>query len=66
MIVVLNHSALLLVEVDIDETYKQYSSEKISSKKSWHITTKLATALIHDVGLPRRGTINAFCAGKAQ
>ena len=50
----------------IDETYIQYASGKFGVKKSWHITTKLATALIRDVALPRRGALNSFEAGKAQ
>ena len=50
----------------IDETYTQYASGKFGSKKSWHITTKLATALIREIGSPRRGAMNAFEAGDAQ
>ena len=49
----------------IDETYIQYSSGKFGSKKSWHITTKLATSLIREIGIPRRGAMNAFEAGDA-
>ena len=50
----------------IDETYIQYASGKFGTKKSWHITTKLATALITDIALPRRGALNSFEAGEGQ
>ena len=50
----------------IDKTYAQYSSGKFGNKKAWHVSTKLATALIHDVGAPRRGVMNSFQAGAAQ
>ena len=50
----------------IDETYAQYSSGKFGNKKAWHVSTKLATALIQDVGAPRRGVMNSFQAGAAQ
>ena len=50
----------------IDETYTQYASGKFGIKKSWHITTKLATSLIKEIGIPRRGAMNAFQAGDAQ
>ena len=50
----------------IDETYTQYSSGKFGIKKSWHITTKLSTALIKEIGIPRRGAMNSFEAGDAQ
>ena len=50
----------------IDETYAQYSSGKFGNKKAWHVSTKLATALIQDVGTPRRGVMNSFQAGAAQ
>ena len=50
----------------IDETYAQHSSGKFGNKKAWHVSTKLATALIQDVGAPRRGVMNSFQAGAAQ
>ena len=50
----------------IDEMYTQYSSGKFGMKKSWHITTKLATSLIKEIGIPIRGAMNAFEAGDAQ
>ena len=50
----------------IDETYSQYANGKFGVKKSWHITTKLATALINDIGTPRRGAMNSFKAGDGQ
>ena len=49
----------------IDTTYLQYSLGKFGTKKAWHITTKLALSLIHEVGKPRKGTINSFCAGNS-
>ena len=50
----------------IDETYAQYSNGKFGYKKSWHVTIKLATALIQYIGTPRRGVMNSFQAGEAQ
>ena len=50
----------------IDETYNQYNGGKFGTKKSWHVTTKLAMALIKDVGQPRMGAMNSFKAGDAQ
>ena len=50
----------------IDETYTQYSSGKFGVKKSWHITAKLSTALIKEIGIPKRGVMNSFKAGAAQ
>ena len=37
----------------IDVTYAEYSEGKFGTKKSWHITTKLALALILEVSKPR-------------
>ena len=50
----------------IDETYAQYSTGNFGNKKAWHVSTKLATALIQDISTPRRGVINSFQAGAAQ
>ena len=50
----------------IDETYATYSNGKFGNKKAWHVSTKLATALIQDVGVPMRGVMNSFQAGAAQ
>ena len=49
----------------IDETYSQYNGGRFGVDKSWHVTTKLATALINDIGEPRRGAMNSFQAGNA-
>ena len=50
----------------IDETFIQYSTGKFGVKKAWHITTKLALAIINDIGMPRRGAVNSFTAGDAR
>ena len=42
----------------IDVTYAEYSEGKFGAKKSWHITTKLATALIMEVSKPRESTFD--------
>ena len=47
----------------IDKTYKQYVSGKFVTKKSWHVTTELARALIQDIEFSRRGAMDAFEAG---
>ena len=47
----------------IDVTYEEYSAGKFGSAKSWHITTKLAMALINEIGKPREGSLNSFEAG---
>ena len=49
----------------IDLTYEEYSSGKFGSAKSWHVTTKLATALIKEVNKPREGALNSFEAGNS-
>ena len=49
----------------IDLTYEEYSAGKFGSAKSWHVTTKLATALIKEVNKPREGALNSFEAGNA-
>ena len=49
----------------IDLTYEEYSSGKFGTAKSWHVTTKLATALIKEVNKPREGVLNSFEAGNA-
>ena len=48
----------------IDQTYSQYSTGKFGPEKSWHITTKLAVALMVDIATPRQGVSNSFEAGK--
>ena len=50
----------------IDETCAQYSSGNFGNKKAWHIVTKLAIALIQDVGSQPRGVMTSFQAGAAQ
>ena len=47
----------------IDHTYEEYSAGKFGSTKAWHVTTKLAMALITEVGKPREGALNSFEAG---
>ena len=47
----------------IDNTYEEYSAGKFGTAKAWHVTTKLAMALILEVGKPREGSINSFEAG---
>ena len=42
----------------IDVTYSEYSEGKFGTKKSWHITTKLASALIMEVSKPRESTFD--------
>ena len=42
----------------IDVTYAEYSEGKFGTKKLWHITTKLATALILEVSKPRESTFD--------
>ena len=47
----------------IDHTYEEYSAGKFGTTKAWHVTTKLAMALITEVGKPREGSLNSFEAG---
>ena len=47
----------------IDNTYEEYSAGKFGTAKAWHVTTKLAMALILEVGKPREGSLNSFEAG---
>ena len=50
----------------IDNTYEEYAMGKFGVVKSWHVTTKLAVALILEVGKPREGALNSFEAGDAK
>ena len=50
----------------IDLTYEEYAAGKFGTAKSWHVTTKLASALIKEVNKPREGSLNLFEAGNAQ
>ena len=49
----------------IDLTFEEYSAGKFGASKSWHVTTKLASALIKEVNKPREGALNSFEAGNA-
>ena len=49
----------------VDITYEEYAAGKFGRSKAWHVTTKLATALIREVGKPREGALNSFEAGNA-
>ena len=42
----------------IDLTYEEYASGKFGTTKAWHVTTKLAMALITEVGKPREGALD--------
>ena len=44
-------------------TYDEYATDKFGSAKAWHVTTKLAMALITEVGKPREGALHSFKAG---
>ena len=47
----------------VDITFEEYSSGKFGIAKAWHITTKLATALMLEVSKPREGALHSFRAG---
>ena len=47
----------------IDLTFEEYSAGKFGIPKAWHITTKLATALMWEVSKPREGALHSFTAG---
>lgn len=42
----------------LDVTYAEYAEGKFGAKKAWHVTTKLANALILEVSKPRESTFN--------
>ena len=44
----------------LDDTYNEYSRSRYSPKKAWHITTRLARALIEKVSAPRNSIHNSF------
>jgi len=44
----------------LDDTYNEYSRSRFGQKKSWHITTRLAKALIDKVASPRNSIQNSF------
>ena len=47
----------------IDKTYQTYSVGKFGPAKSWHITTKLATALLLEMSKPREGMFDTLESG---
>ena len=44
----------------IDDTYREYSRARYGSRKAWHVTTKLAVALMDYVSKPRTVVYNSF------
>jgi len=44
----------------IDDTYREYSRAKYSSKKAWHVATKLGVALMEYIAKPRNVVHNSF------
>lgn len=44
----------------IDNTYIKYSINKFGSNKAWHVTTKLATALMLEMSKPRESALNSL------
>jgi len=44
----------------IDDTYNEYSRSRYGPKKAWHVTTRLAKALIERVAQPRNSIHNSF------
>ena len=47
----------------IENTHDEYSAGKFGTPKAWHVITKLAMALITEVGKPREGALYSFEAG---
>ena len=47
----------------IDKTHKAYSVGKFGTEKAWHVTTKLATALLLEMTKPREGTFDSLESG---
>ena len=47
----------------IDKTYRTYLVGKFGPEKSWHVTTKLATALLLEMSKPREGTFDTLESG---
>ena len=47
----------------IDVTYEEYAYGKFDTAKAWHVTTKLATALITEISKSREGALQSFEAG---
>ena len=44
----------------IDDTYREYSRAKYSSKKAWHVATKLGVAIMEYIAKPRNVVSNSF------
>ena len=44
----------------IDDTYREYSRARYGTKKAWHVTTKLAVALMEYISTPRTVVYNSF------
>ena len=44
----------------VDDTYREYSRARYGSRKAWHVTTKLAVALMEYVSKPRTVVYNSF------
>jgi len=44
----------------IDDTYREYSRAHFSTKKAWHVTTKLAISMIQYIAKPRNVVHNSF------
>jgi len=47
----------------IDDTYREYSRARYGTKKAWHVTTKLAVALMEYISSPRTVIHNSFRVG---
>ena len=47
----------------IDKYFKTYSVGKCGKEKAWHVTTKLATALLLEMSKPREGTFDSLELG---
>jgi len=44
----------------VDDTFNEYSRSRYGPKKAWHITTRLAKALIEKIAQPRNSVQNSF------
>jgi len=44
----------------LDDTFNEYSCSRFGQKKAWHITTRLAKALVDKVAAPRNSVQNSF------
>lgn len=50
----------------IDNTYDELTRNKFSSKRGWSLVTRLAVAILKDVGGPRNGVNNLWVVGENQ